>query len=93
MFCIGPLCDFDDSFVVSLAPFKLLFRDDDIVDESVFGCDEIGKVAIYAQAAYETVFVALYDFNDLCLFNVLLSACHEAHFHAIAIGCPHGIAL
>ena len=92
MFCVRPLGDFDNCFVVILTAFQLLFRDNNIVNENVFGRNKVGKVAIYAQSSNETVFLPLQYFDDLCLFDVSLSACHEAHFHPVSVRCPHGIA-
>ena len=92
VFCVGPLRDFHNRFVVGFSTFQLAFRNDNVACKDVFGRDEIGKVLTYTQFSYELIFLSLQDFNHLCLFDVMLSARHETHFHAISVGSPQRIA-
>ena len=93
MIGIGPLSDLHHSAVVGLAAFQLALGNEDIMDKEIVGSDEIGQLPVYLEPAYKLVFCPVKNLDDLCLFDVLLPACHEAYFHAVAVEGSHRVAL
>ena len=56
-------------------------------------CDEEGDVAVYTQATYKSVFLALENFYDHSLFDVLFATGQKLHFNAVAGEGGHRVAL
>ena len=93
MILIGPFAHFHHHLVVGLAALQLVSWNQNVVGKQVFLCHQEGDVLFNSQFTNELIARTLQYFDDLCLFDVLLTARHERHFHAVTIECRHRVAL
>ena len=93
MILIGPFAHFYHHLVIGLAALQLVSWNQDVVGKQVLLCHQEGDVLFNSQFTDELIARTLQYFDDLCFFDVLLTARHERHFHAVTIECRHRVAL
>ena len=93
MLIIGPLHHLHHRLVVGLATLQLALGDDNVVHESIVERDEEGHILLHTQFTDNLIMGTLDDFNNHRLLDVLVTACHIRHLHAVAIQRRHRVAL
>ena len=84
MLAVGPGRDLHHGFVICLSALELILRDEDILRKSILGRDEERDILVDAQPAHKLVFGTLQDLYDLSLLDMIATACHHRHTHAVA---------
>ena len=93
VFSIRPFYDSYHRLVVGLSALHLSSRNDDVVGEYIAWCNKVSQILIHFQSTNEGIFCTFQDLVYLCFLDVVLSACEESEFHAVAIERSHRVAL
>ena len=88
-----PLRDLHHRFLSCLAALQLLLRYQDVLHEEVALGVQEGIVLLHLQDAHGLVVLALQDFRDDGLLDVVLPARHHRHAHAVTAHGEHRVAL